>query len=210
MRSLFKRSKSRPRFGQEHLTERRYEAGETVPLDQMTVYSESDGLHFMLNFTVALALIIGVALWWLSRRGRVLWLQVWSIGLPAERPGFTLEMARDLETRFQELAHPFCRVSGVQARCQGHSAGLAALIDACSLIEYIGWDRALSSAPRNADFRSASSNTMLGDLPPSSRVTFFKLEEAAAFMMVRPTIVEPVKATLSISPEYRRVKDLPA
>ena len=59
----------------------RYEAGETVPLDQMTVYSESDGLHFMLNFTVALALIIGVALWWLSRRGRVLWLQVWSIGL---------------------------------------------------------------------------------------------------------------------------------
>jgi hypothetical protein len=35
----------------------------------------------MLNFTVALALVIGVGLWWLSRRGRVLWLQVWSIGL---------------------------------------------------------------------------------------------------------------------------------
>ena len=30
---------------------------------------------------VALALVIGIALWWLSRRGRVLWLQVWSIGL---------------------------------------------------------------------------------------------------------------------------------
>ena len=59
----------------------RYEAGETVPVEQMTIYSESDGLHFMLNFTVALALLIGIALWWLSRRGKVLWLQVWSIGL---------------------------------------------------------------------------------------------------------------------------------
>jgi hypothetical protein len=59
----------------------RYETGEEVPLDQMVVYSESDGLHFMLNFTVALALLIGIALWWLARRGKVLWLQVWSIGL---------------------------------------------------------------------------------------------------------------------------------
>lgn len=59
----------------------RYEASEAVPLDQMTVYSESDGLHFMLNFTVSLALFIGIALWWLGRRGKVLWLQVWSIGL---------------------------------------------------------------------------------------------------------------------------------
>ena len=59
----------------------RYEASEGVPIDQLPVYSQSDGLHFMLNFTVALALIIGIALWWLSRRGRVLWLQVWSIGL---------------------------------------------------------------------------------------------------------------------------------
>ena len=59
----------------------RYEAGESVPVEQMTVYSESDGLHFMLNFTVTLALLIGIALWWLSRRGKVLWLQVWSIGL---------------------------------------------------------------------------------------------------------------------------------
>lgn len=58
----------------------RYEEG-SVPLDQMQVYSQSEGLHFMLNFTVALALLIGIALWWLGRRGRVLWLQVWSIGL---------------------------------------------------------------------------------------------------------------------------------
>ena len=59
----------------------RYEASEGVPPNEMQVYSESDGLHFMLNFTVALALLIGVALLWLGRSGRVLWLQVWSIGL---------------------------------------------------------------------------------------------------------------------------------
>jgi hypothetical protein len=59
----------------------RYEASEGAPPTEMPVYSRSDGLHFMLNFTVSLALLIGVALWWLSRKGRVLWLQVWSIGL---------------------------------------------------------------------------------------------------------------------------------
>jgi len=60
----------------------RYEASEGVPPEtELPVYARSDGLHFMLNFTVALALLIGIALWWLSRRGRVLWLQVWSIGL---------------------------------------------------------------------------------------------------------------------------------
>src|ERR1700753_3560374 len=40
---------------------------------------------------------------------------------------------------------------------------------------------------------------MLGDLPPSSRVTFFRLDDAAAFMMVGPMTGEPVKATLSMS-----------
>jgi hypothetical protein len=59
----------------------RYEETEGVPVSEMQIYSQSDGLHFMLNFTVALALIIGIALWWLGRAGRVLWLQVWSIGL---------------------------------------------------------------------------------------------------------------------------------
>jgi hypothetical protein len=59
----------------------RYEVGEGVPVTELPVYSQSEGLHFMLNFTVALALLIGIALWWLSRRGRVLWLQVWSFGL---------------------------------------------------------------------------------------------------------------------------------
>ena len=39
---------------------------------------------------------------------------------------------------------------------------------------------------------------MHGDLPPSSRETFFKFDFAAAHMTMRPTSVEPVKATLSI------------
>lgn len=59
----------------------RYELAEGTPLTDMPVYSQSDGLHFMLNFTVTLALLIGLGLWWLGRTGRVLWLQVWSIGL---------------------------------------------------------------------------------------------------------------------------------
>jgi len=59
----------------------RYEADEGIAIEGMQVYSQSEGLHFMLNFTVALALVIGVVLLWLGRRGRVLWLQVWSIGL---------------------------------------------------------------------------------------------------------------------------------
>jgi len=59
----------------------RYESVDDAIVMDMPVYSQSEGLHFMLNFTVALALLIGIALWWLGRTGRVLWLQVWSIGL---------------------------------------------------------------------------------------------------------------------------------
>ena len=44
--------------------------------------------------------------------------------------------------------------------------------------------------------RSASSRTMLADLPPSSRVTGFTVPEASC-MMRRPTSVEPVNAVLS-------------
>ena len=46
--------------------------------------------------------------------------------------------------------------------------------------------------------RSASLNTMLGDLPPSSSETFFRLP-AAAWTISLPTSVDPVKATLSTS-----------
>lgn len=59
----------------------RYAEGDAVVATGMQIYSQSSGLHFMLNFTVALALLIGGVLWWLGRRGRVMWLQVWSIGL---------------------------------------------------------------------------------------------------------------------------------
>jgi len=59
----------------------RYEVTDGVAGTGMQIYSQSEGLHFMLNFTVALALLIGLVLFWLSRRGRILWLQVWSFGL---------------------------------------------------------------------------------------------------------------------------------
>ena len=48
----------------------RYESTEAaLAVAELPVYSQSDGLHFMLNFTVALALIFGVVLLWLGRRG---------------------------------------------------------------------------------------------------------------------------------------------
>ena len=52
------------------------------------------------------------------------------------------------------------------------------------------------AAPFTAASRSASANTRLGDLPPSSSVTFFTVS-AAVFMMCWPTSVEPVKVILS-------------
>ncbi|MDH3713807.1 MAG: hypothetical protein OET44_08190 [Gammaproteobacteria bacterium] len=48
-----------------------------------TIYAQSEGLQFMLTFSVCLGLLIGVVLLWLGRHGRVLWLQAWSIGLIA-------------------------------------------------------------------------------------------------------------------------------
>src|SRR5207249_1601479 len=55
------------------------------------------------------------------------------------------------------------------------------------------------NAPDTALLRSASANTMLGDLPPSSRLTRFRLLSADARAMRLPTSVEPVKAILSTS-----------
>ena len=57
----------------------RYESDDSV-LTQ-PVYAQTEGLHFMLNFTVTLALVIGGVLLWLGVKGRVLWLEVWSLGL---------------------------------------------------------------------------------------------------------------------------------
>ncbi len=54
------------------------------------------------------------------------------------------------------------------------------------------------AAPGIVDLRSASSNTTLGDLPPSSSETFFRFP-AAACKISLPTSVDPVNATLSTS-----------
>lgn len=60
----------------------RYSEDQTADaLQGMQIYSQSEGLHFMLNFTVSLALLIGIILFFLGRRGRILWLTVWSAGL---------------------------------------------------------------------------------------------------------------------------------
>lgn len=47
------------------------------------IYSQSEGLQLMLTFSVSLALLVGLALFWLGRHGRVLWLKVWSVSLIA-------------------------------------------------------------------------------------------------------------------------------
>src|SRR6267154_43440 len=52
------------------------------------------------------------------------------------------------------------------------------------------------SAPSTAASQSASAKKMLGDLPPSSRVTRFRVS-AALFTIIFPTAALPVKATLS-------------
>lgn len=60
------------------------------------VYSQTDGLHFMLNFTVTLGLLIGVVLAWLAWRGRVMWLKVWSVGLVAASLAYLVAAALGL------------------------------------------------------------------------------------------------------------------
>jgi len=54
------------------------------------------------------------------------------------------------------------------------------------------------AAQLTACSRLASSKMMLGLFPPSSRVTVFKFDLAADSMILRPTRVLPVNATLSI------------
>ncbi|MNR55148.1 hypothetical protein D3C85_1754690 [compost metagenome] len=46
--------------------------------------------------------------------------------------------------------------------------------------------------------KSASSRMMLGDFPPSSRVTLF-IVLTASFAIIFPTLVDPVKDILAIS-----------
>ncbi len=58
-----------------------------------------------------------------------------------------------------------------------------------------------ATTPLVAASRSASANTMLGDLPPSSSETLARWS-AASFITLVPVSVEPVNATLS-TPSWR-------
>jgi hypothetical protein len=58
--------------------------------------------------------------------------------------------------------------------------------------------RSIAGRFSTARARSASSKTMLVDLPPSSKVTFFTVRAASSATRV-PARVEPVKLTMSTS-----------
>lgn len=50
---------------------------EHIPPEQLASHASND----MLIFTAILGVIIGLILTWLGKKGKVLWLFVWSIGL---------------------------------------------------------------------------------------------------------------------------------
>lgn len=52
-------------------------------------------------------------------------------------------------------------------------------------------------AEATAKSKSASWQIILGDLPPNSKVTLFKLLAVDNYWILYPTAVDPVKATLS-------------
>lgn len=50
---------------------------ETIPKQQLAMHASDD----MLLFTAVIAVVIGCALIWMGRRGRIMWLRVWGAGL---------------------------------------------------------------------------------------------------------------------------------
>ncbi len=78
----------------------------------------------------------------------------------------------------------------------------SSLIDSCDeqprarLADLAGVEIDAEERPPTAWSTFASAKTTFGDLPPSSSEIFFRLPEAAC-MIVLPTAVEPVNATLS-------------
>lgn len=56
----------------------RYREEEAVPDPE---YPYSEGMHSMLTVSVILSLIIGLFLLFLGKRGKIMWLTWWSIGL---------------------------------------------------------------------------------------------------------------------------------
>lgn len=55
----------------------RYREGEAPHPD----YPYTENMHQMVTMSVLLAILIGAILFYLGRRGRVLWLTLWSAGL---------------------------------------------------------------------------------------------------------------------------------
>lgn len=55
----------------------RYRVGQEV--DPQQPYGES--IHNALTITMGLSIVIGIILFYLGRRGKVMWLTVWSVGL---------------------------------------------------------------------------------------------------------------------------------
>jgi len=43
------------------------------------LYPHSESMHHMLTLSMVMAIVIGVVLFWLGRRGNILWLKVWSV-----------------------------------------------------------------------------------------------------------------------------------
>ncbi len=69
----------------------RYKEGE-IPKEQLAVHASDD----MLLLTAVLGTIIGLALTFLGRRGKQLWMHVWGIGLVICSLYLGLSMAFDL------------------------------------------------------------------------------------------------------------------
>jgi len=45
------------------------------------LYPHSESMHHMLTLSMLLSIVVGVVLFFLGRRGKILWMQVWSAGL---------------------------------------------------------------------------------------------------------------------------------
>ncbi len=43
------------------------------------LYPHSESMHHMLTLSMAMAIVIGIVLFLLGRRGNILWLKVWSV-----------------------------------------------------------------------------------------------------------------------------------
>ena len=70
----------------------RYREGE-IPKEQMAVHASDD----MLLLTAVLGVLIGIALTYLGRKGKQMWMWVWGIGLVICSAYLGLSLAFDLK-----------------------------------------------------------------------------------------------------------------